>query len=164
VLYQLALTIEAKSVFELGSAIGYSTIWLARAAGPRAEVHYTDGDPALARDAEAYFRRAGLAARIHVHVGDAVKLLGETKGSFDLIFNDVEKHQYPAAFRRALPRLPSGGLLVTDNVLWSGRVAGRASDAETRGVQEFNRLSYASRKLFSVIVPLRDGVMVSRRR
>jgi len=163
-LAQLVEMTGARRIFEMGSAIGYSTIWLARAAGPRAEVHYTDGDPSLARDAEAYFRRAGLAARIHVHVGDAVKLLGETKGSFDLIFNDVEKHQYPAAFRRALPRLPSGGLLVTDNVLWSGRVAGRASDAETRGVQEFNRLSYASRKLFSVIVPLRDGVMVSRRR
>jgi caffeoyl-CoA O-methyltransferase len=163
----LALLVEmtgARRIFEMGSAIGYSTIWLARAAGPRAEVHYTDGDPARARDAEAYFRRAGVAKRIRVHVGDAVDLLGKTKGPFDLIFNDVDKHQYPAAFRKALPRLRRGGLLVTDNVLWSGRVVGRAADADTRGVREFNRLSYSSQDLLSVIVPLRDGVMVSRKR
>jgi caffeoyl-CoA O-methyltransferase len=163
----LALLVEmtgARRIFEMGSAIGYSTIWLARAAGPRAEVHYTDGDPARARDAQAYFRRAGVAKRIRVHVGDAVDLLGKTKGPFDLIFNDVDKHQYPAAFRKALPRLRRGGLLITDNSLWSGRVVGRAADADTRGVREFNRLSYSSQDLLSVIVPLRDGVMVSRKR
>jgi predicted O-methyltransferase YrrM len=163
-LAQLIAMSKARRIFEMGSAIGYSTLWLARAAGSRAEVHYSDGDPALARDAQAYFRRAGIAKRIHIHVGDAVELLAETRGPFDLIFNDVDKHQYPAAFRTALPRLARGGLLVTDNALWSGRVAGRASDRDTRGVREFNRLSYASPLLFSVIIPLRDGVMVSRKR
>jgi caffeoyl-CoA O-methyltransferase len=163
----LALLVEttgALRIFEMGSAIGYSTIWLARAAGPRAEIHYSDGDPALARDAQEYFRRAGVNKRIRVHLGDAVELLGKTKGPFDLIFNDVDKHQYPDAFRKALPRLRRGGLLVTDNVLWYGRVVGRAADADTRGVREFNRLSYSSQDILSVIVPLRDGVMVSRKR
>jgi caffeoyl-CoA O-methyltransferase len=163
----LALLVEitgARHIFEMGSAIGYSTIWLARAAGPRGRIHYTDGDPARVRDARGYFRRAGVAARIDVQQGDAVRLLRRAKGPFDIIFCDVDKHQYPAALRAALPRLKHGGLLITDNVLWSGRVARRATRASTRAIQRFNRLIYSSRQLFPVIVPLRDGVAVCRKR
>jgi predicted O-methyltransferase YrrM len=154
----------ARHIFEMGSAIGYSTIWLARAAGPRAMIHYTDGDAARARDARAYFRRAGVTSRIDVQVGDAVRLLRRTKGPFDIIFCDVDKPQYPAAFRAALPRIKRGGLLLADNVLWHGRVAAQASDEATRAIQRFNRLVYSSRELFPVIVPLRDGVAVCRKR
>jgi caffeoyl-CoA O-methyltransferase len=163
----LALLVEitaARRIFEMGSAIGYSTIWLARAAGPRARIHYTDGDPARARDAQAYFRRAGVTSRIDVQVGDAVRLLRQAKGPFDIIFCDVDKQQYPAALRAALPRLKRGGLLITDNVLWSGRVARPATRASTRAIQKFNRSVYSSRQLFPVIVPLRDGVAVCRKR
>jgi caffeoyl-CoA O-methyltransferase len=162
----LALLVQisgAKRIFEMGSAIGYSTIWLARAAGPRAEVHYTDGDPENARRARDYFRRAGVANRIRVHVGDAVKLIDRVPGKFDIIFCDVNKHQYPAALRKALPRLKRGGLLITDNTLWSGRVAHRAKDKNTRAIQQFNRMIYSSRELFPVIIPLRDGVAVCRK-
>src|SRR5216684_4895922 len=101
----------ARRIFEMGSAIGYSTIWLARAAGPKAKVIYTDGDPENARRAKEYFRRAGVAKRIEVRVGDALELLKKTPGTFDLIFNDVNKEQYPAALRVALPKLRHGGLL-----------------------------------------------------
>lgn len=163
----LALLVEisgARHIFEMGSAIGYSTIWIARAAGPRALIHYTDGDPARAHDAQGYFRRAGVSSRIDVQIGDAVRLLRQAKGPFDIIFCDVDKHQYPAALRAALPRLKRGGLLITDNVLWSGRVARPATRASTRAIQRFNRLIYSSRKLFPVIVPLRDGVAVCRKR
>src|SRR6266849_5453340 len=93
-----------------------------------------------ARRPLAYFRRAGVASRIHILVGDAVALIDSVPGKFDLIFNDVDKHQYPAVFRKALPRLRRGGLLVADNTLWSGRVARKATDQATRGIQEFNRL------------------------
>ena len=153
----------ARRIFEMGSAIGYSTIWLARAAGPGADVYYTDGDPARARDARDYFRRAGVTNRIHVQVGDAVQALRNAKGTFDVIFCDVNKPQYPAAFHAALPRLRHAGLFITDNVLWSGKVTGPATDAATRAVRRFNRLVYSSRELFPVIVPLRDGVAVCRR-
>src|SRR5438034_5027455 len=81
----------AKRIFEMGSAIGYSTIWLARAAGPKAKVIYTDGDPEKALRAKDYFRRAGVAKRIDVRVGNAHDLLQKTPGKFDLIFNDVDK-------------------------------------------------------------------------
>ena len=162
----LALLVQmtgARRIFEMGSAIGYSTIWLARAAGPRAEVFYTDGSPDNARQAGGYFKRAGVANRIHILVGNALQLLDKVPGKFDLIFNDVNKAEYPDVFRKAVPRLKRGGLLVADNTLWFGRVAHKAHDADTRGIQEFNRLMYRSRKLYSVILPLRDGLAVCRK-
>jgi caffeoyl-CoA O-methyltransferase len=163
----LSLMVEitaARRIFEMGSAIGYSTIWLARAAGPSAEIYYSDADPARARDAQAYLRRAQVDRRVHVQVGDALKLLRKSTGKFDMIFCDVEKEQYPAAFRLALPRLRRGGLFMADNVLWHGAVSERARESSTRAIQTFNRLVYASRELFPVIVPLRDGVVVCRKR
>jgi predicted O-methyltransferase YrrM len=155
----------AKHIFEMGSAIGYSTIWLARAAGPKGKIHYTDGDPANAQRAREYFRRAGVAKRINVQVGDALELVKKTPGKFDLIFNDVDKHQYPDAVRAALPKLRKGGLFITDNTLWSGKAARPAApeDANTRGVQELNRLVYASKELYPVLIPLRDGITVCRK-
>ncbi len=163
----LALVVKisgARRIFEMGSAIGYSTIWLARAAGPHAKVYYTDGDPENATRAQGYFRRAGVAQRIHVLTGNALKLLDRVPGRLDLIFIDVDKHEYPAALRKALPRLRAGGLLLADNALWSGRVARKAADAATRGIQRFNRLIYSSPQLFPVIIPLRDGVAICRKR
>ncbi len=162
-MYLLAQAIGARRIFEMGSAIGYSTIWLARAAGPGAEVYYTDGDPANAERARNYFQRAGVEDRIRILTGDAIDLIDEVTGDFDFIFIDVDKHQYPAALRKALPRLKSGGLLVTDNVLWSGRVLKAAKERDTRGVQQFNKIIYSSKELFPVIVPLRDGVAVCRK-
>lgn len=163
-IYLLAQICGAKRIFEMGSAIGYSTIWLARAAGPGAEIYYTDGDPSNARRAKEFFERAGVKKRISVMTGDALAMIDKTKGKFDLIFIDVDKHQYPAALRKALPRLKSGGLLLTDNTLWSGRVTRRAKDANTRGVQEFNKAVYSSKELFPVLIPLRDGVTVCRKK
>jgi caffeoyl-CoA O-methyltransferase len=161
----LVQTSGAKRIFEMGSAIGYSTIWLARAAGPKAQVFYTDGNPENAKRAQEYFKRAGVAKRVRVQVGDAMALLKKTPGTFDYIFNDVDKHQYPDALRAALPKLRRGGLLITDNTLWSGKAARPAApdDADTQGVQEFNRLVYASKELYPVLIPLRDGVTVCRK-
>jgi caffeoyl-CoA O-methyltransferase len=155
----------AKRIFEMGSAIGYSTIWLARAAGPKGKVIYTDGDPEKANRAKDYFRRAGVAQRIEVRVGIAQELLKKTPGTFDLIFNDVDKHQYPSALQAALPKIKRGGLFITDNTLWSGKAARPAAvgDADTLGVQEFNRLVYESKQLYPVLIPLRDGVTVCRK-
>jgi caffeoyl-CoA O-methyltransferase len=92
-------------------------------------------------------------------------LLKNTPGTFDLIFNDVDKHQYPAALKAALTKLRRGGLFITDNTLWNGRAARPAApeDKQTLGVQEFNRLVYASKELYPVLIPLRDGVTVCRK-
>jgi predicted O-methyltransferase YrrM len=164
-LYQVAGLIGARRVFEMGSAIGYSTLWLARAVGPDGVVYYTDSDSSNVRRAEAYLKRARVLDRVRLLTGDALSLLDSVEGQFDIIFNDVDKEQYPEAFRRALPRLRVGGLLITDNVLWSGRTARPAAKADVRtaAIRRFNRLLYRSPRLFTTIIPLRDGLAVSRK-
>src|ERR1700738_2972020 len=161
ILHQLALMIGAKTVFEMGSAIGYSTIWWARAVSEGGLVFYTDGDRKNAEEARGYFERAGVASRINVATGDALELLSEHKQEFDIIFNDVDKEDYPRVFRLAVPRLRKGGLFVTDNVLWSGRVAQKNPDKTTKAILEFNQLLYNSPDLFTTILPIRDGVAVA---
>jgi predicted O-methyltransferase YrrM len=161
IFYQLASIMGAKTIFELGSAIGYSTIWWARAVGEGGRVYYTDSDPKNAEKAQRYFERAGVASRITALTGDALELLSEQKEPFDIIFNDVDKEDYPRVLRLAVPRLRKGGLFVTDNVLWSGRVAQpKPSEATTKAILEFNRLLYSSPDLFTTILPIRDGVAV----
>lgn len=162
VLQQLALTINAKTVFELGSAIGYSTIWWARAVGEQGRVIYTDGDPKNAQRARGYFERAGVANRITLHTGDALEFLSEQKAEFDVIFSDVDKEDYPRVLRLVSPRLRRGGLFITDNVLWSGRVAEKnPKDAHTKAILEFNRSLYNSSDFFTTILPIRDGLAVA---
>src|SRR5256714_9314348 len=138
ILHQLALISNAKKIFEMGSAIGYSTIWWARALGEGGRVIYTDGDSKNAEQARRYFERAGVADRITIRVGDALELLSEEKEQFDIIFNDIDKTDYPRAFRLALPHLKKGGLFITDNVLWSGKVAKGNPEPETKAILELN--------------------------
>ena len=160
ILYQLAVISGAKRVFEMGSAIGYSTIWWARAVGDGGRVIYTDSDRKNADRARRYFERAGVGQRITIRVGDALELLSEEKEPYDIIFNDVDKEDYPRVLRLMLPHLRSGGLFITDNVLWSGRVAQPNPDAKTKAILEFNRLMYSSKDLFTSILPIRDGVSI----
>jgi predicted O-methyltransferase YrrM len=165
VLQQLALTINAKTVFELGSAIGYSTIWWAQAVGEKGRVIYTDGDPKNAERARRYFARAGVSDRITVHTGDALEMLSEQKEQYDIIFCDVDKEDYPRVLRLVSPRLRKGGLFITDNVLWSGRVAEKnAKDPRTKAILEFNRLLYDSKDFYTTILPIRDGLAVGLKR
>jgi predicted O-methyltransferase YrrM len=162
VLQQLALTINAGTVFELGSAIGYSTIWWARAVGEKGRVIYTDGDRKNAERARGYFDRAGVSSRITLYTGDALEFLSEQKQQYDVIFNDVDKEDYPRVLRLVSPRLRKGGLFITDNVLWSGRVAEKnAKDPQTKAILEFNRLLYNSQDFFTTILPIRDGLAVA---
>ena len=168
---QLVQMIGAKSVFEAGSAIGYSTIWWARAVGEGGRVIYTDGDPKKAEEARGYFDRAGVKDRIIVRVGDALEVLSEEKREFDIVFCDIDKEDYPRALRLARSRVRKGGLFVADNVLWSGRVAyaagnpGLAASQEesTKAIVELNKALYDSPDFFTTILPIRDGVEVARK-
>lgn len=162
VLQQLALMINARSVFELGSAIGYSTIWWAQAVGENGRVVYTDGDSKNAERARGYFARAGVANRITLHTGDALEVLSEQNQEFDIIFNDVDKDDYPRVLRLVAPRLRKGGLFITDNVLWSGRVAEKnPTDSRTKAIVEFNRKLHDSKDFYTTILPIRDGLAVA---
>lgn len=158
----LVMITKARRVFELGSAIGYSTIWLAQAAGEGAEIHYSDGSAENAERARSYFERAGVANRIHVHVGDALTALAKTPGEFDLIFNDVDKIGYPDVLEAVPSRIRQGGLFITDNTLWHARVLDPQDETDL-AVRLFNRQLYASRDFYTTQVPLRDGVSVAIR-
>jgi len=165
VLQQLALLINARTVFELGSAIGYSTIWWAQAVGEKGRVIYTDGDKKNAERARGYFARAGISSRISLHIGDALEFLSEQKEEFDIIFNDVDKEDYPRVLRLIAPRLRKGGLFITDNVLWSGRVAEKnPSDSRTKAILEFNRKLCDSPDFYTTILPIRDGLAVAMKK
>jgi len=163
----LARSVGAKRVFELGSGFGYSAYWFARAVGPSGEVHGTDGDPANEPKALDYLSRAGLAEPIRWHVGDAVTHLAATPGEFDVVYNDIDKDGYPAAWMAARERIRVGGLYVCDNVLWSGRVALQDRDdprpVYTHAILEHNRLIAEDDRFISSIVPTRDGVFVALR-
>ncbi len=160
VLAQLVMINKAKRIFELGSAIGYSTIWLARAAGPGAEIHYSDSSVENAHEASGYFARAGVASQIHVHVGDGLTSLAQTSGEFDFIFNDVNKEGYPAVLEAVPPRLKRGGVFVTDNTLWHERVLNPKEESD-RAVVEFNSKLYESVRFFTTLLPVRDGFSVA---
>ena len=172
-LYQYARSIGAKQVFEMGSAVGYSTIWWAMAVGDGGKVHYTDGSRKNAEEARGYFERAGVAERIEVHVGDALEVLSERKERFDVLFCDIDKTDYPRAARMAPERVRKGGLFLTDNTLWRGEVAYAAvnpdykpeqePDQTVRAIAEFNEILYKSPDWYTTIVPLRDGVTVALR-
>ena len=164
-LASLAAATGARRVFELGSAIGYSTLWLCLGAHPRARIHYTDRSEAFAEEARVYIERAGFASRVRFHcVPEALDALAVTPGEFDLVFNDIDKEGYPRAFRAAIPRLRLGGMYVADNCLWGGRVTdGRARDAATRALREHNRLAMDDERLVGTILPIRDGVFVGTR-
>ena len=163
----LARSVGAKRVFELGSGFGYSAYWFARAVGPSGEVHGTDGDPANEPKALDYLSRAGLAESIRWHVGDAVTHLGAAPGEFDVVYNDIDKDGYPAAWMAARERIRVGGLYVCDNVLWSGRVAVQDRDdprpVYTQAILEHNRMIAEDDRFISSIVPTRDGVFVALR-
>lgn len=160
----LARSIAADRVFELGSAIGYSTAFLARAVGRGGQVTYTDGSAEKAERARGYLERMGFLDRVAIRVGDAVSALDATTGYYDLIFIDVDKDGYPKALKAAAPRVRRGGYLVADNVLWSGKVVDSGvSDPATEGIRQFNRTLFALQEFKTVIVPLRDGVAIARR-
>jgi caffeoyl-CoA O-methyltransferase len=166
----LARAIEARQVLEMGSGYGYSAYWFARAVGDGGEVHMTEGDPENQRRAIEYLGRAGLADRARSNVGNALQIIDELDGEFDVVFCDIDKDGYPEAWRKASDRIRVGGLYLCDNVLWDGNVALPDEEIEegrrgalTVAVKEHNRLVAADERYRSTIVPTRDGVMVALR-
>lgn len=159
----LARSIGAQRVFELGSGYGYSAYWFARAAGPAAELHLTDGDPANAARAEGYLTRAGVWERVTYHVGDALTAFAAVDGSFDIVYCDVDKTGYPDCWRAARDRIRPGGMWICDNTLWYGRVVDADQDAETQAIDDHNRMVASDDRYISVIVPTRDGLLCALR-
>ncbi len=160
-LFQIALISGAKRVMDLGSGFGYSAYWFAKAVGEGGSVVFTDMSAGNSKLAGDYFKRAGLSSRIDIRTGNALEILDGTEGGFDIIFNDIDKEHYPRVVAKAYGKLRKGGLLVTDNILWFGRVLGDDSSPSTEGVREFTRILLSEKGFFTTIIPLRDGLSLS---
>ncbi len=162
-LYQLALSIKAKNILELGSGYGYSAIWFAMAIGPKGKILMTDGDKQNKERAFEYIATSGLRTSFDFRVGDALRIAKKMSGPYDIILNDIDKHDYPRTIDLAATRLRKGGLFITDNLIWSGRVADRDQDHTTKRIVEFTELLYADKRFFTTVLPIRDGVGVALR-
>ena len=163
----LATAVAARRILEIGTAIGYSGIWLAGALPPDGMLLTLEIDPTRAKTARENFARAGLSERVNVVIGDAKRLVAKVAGPFDVIFQDGDKQQYTPMLERLIGLLRPGGLLITDNVLWSGDVVpGLASRAQldapdARAIADYNQQLNRHPQLMTVVVPLRDGVAIS---
>jgi caffeoyl-CoA O-methyltransferase len=162
----LAQAIGATRVFELGSGYGYSALFFARAVGDGGTVHCTELSEENVRLAEGFLGRAGLWHRVTYHREEATAALSRVGGTWDIVYNDIDKSGYPATVDLAYARLRPGGLFITDNVLWSGRVLPDGDDgsADTAGVKEFTRRLLAHPGFLTAINPTRDGVAVALKR
>ena len=162
-LYQMALAIKARRIFEMGSGFGYSAFWFSMAVQAKGHIVMTDGDKARKRQAFDYFKRAGLQSQFEFRVGDARKIIKRYPGPFDIVFNDIDKEGYPDTIDLVAGRLRKGGLFITDNLLWDGRVCDRQRDGTTERIVEFTETLYRDSRFFTTILPLRDGVSLSVR-
>jgi predicted O-methyltransferase YrrM len=166
----LATTAAATRILEIGTAIGYSSIWLAGALPPDGMLVTLEIDQDRARIARQNVARAGLAERVNVVVGDAQKSLKKIAGPFDVIFQDGDKHQYEPMLDRLVDLLRPRGLLITDNVLWSGEVVPRFTatlppdDGTRLAISQYNKRISHDPRLMTTIVPIRDGVAISMKK
>lgn len=160
-LYLIALTRGAKRVFELGSGFGYSAYWLAKAIGKDGTIYLTEKSETNVALAREYLLRGGLIDRARIICGDGLNALENIDGNFDIIFNDIDKETYPRVIGAAYGKLSKGGLLITDNVLWHGKVLSEDDSPSTRGVREFTSSLLSHKGFFTTIIPLRDGVSIS---
>ena len=162
--YQLARMIGAKSIFELGSGYGYSTAWFSKAVRENGGgvVHHTVWDEELSKSAARHLLRLGFADIVQYHVAEAVESLRQESGLFEIIFNDIDKQAYPASLEVIKEKLRSGGLLIIDNMLWSGRIFNdKDISPATEGVREFTRRITTDKDWIVSLAPMRDGMIIA---
>lgn len=159
-----AKSIQAKRIIELGSGFGYSTVHFARVVGPEGEVVHTDNDPDLSEEARRWLAEDGTVDRVRFEVGDALEIAAAEKGPFDVVFCDIDKHDYPRAWQWAKENVRVGGLVITDNTLWQGKVADpEDQDDWTNAVRSYDEAALEDDAFLTTIVPVRDGLAVSLR-
>jgi predicted O-methyltransferase YrrM len=162
--YQYARIVGARRVFELGSGFGYSTAWLAKAVSENGggEVFHVVWDEELSREARGHLDGMGFGDIVQFRVGEAVGVLQETPGPFDLIFNDIDKEQYPESLDTIAEKLRSGGIMLVDNMLWQGRIFRQDDqDPTTNGVRELTRQVAEDPRWIASVIPIRDGLLAA---
>ena len=164
--YLVARMRNAKRIFELGSGYGYSTAWFCKAVQENGggEVHHVVWDKDLSEQAHKHLGDMGYGGIVRYTMGEAVQTLRDTPGPFDLIFNDIDKHAYPESLDVIEEKLAPGGVLIIDNMIWSGKIWDESDQTPaTQGIREFTRRITTSSLWAASLIPIRDGMIVAMR-
>ena len=161
----LSKLISPKRILEIGTFTGYATLCLAEGLAKDGRIDTLDINEELTDFQRSFFDRSTWGKQIHQHTGNALELIPQLNKTYDLIFIDADKKNYLNYLELVLPKLRSGGLLLSDNVLWSGKVLEETQkkDEDTRVLKEFNKLLSSHTELETVLLPLRDGLTISRK-
>lgn len=158
--------IRPQNILEIGTYTGYSALCLAEGLAPQGELHTIDINEELVDLQRKYFDRSSFSKQIHQHLGNASKIIPTLNIKFDLIFIDADKENYPLYLDIVFDKLNSGGVLISDNVLWSGKVVQeiKGDDLSTKALLEYNKALAQDERFETVMLPIRDGLTVSRKR
>ncbi|HMI98460.1 MAG TPA: class I SAM-dependent methyltransferase [Gaiellaceae bacterium] len=154
----------ARRILELGTFTGYSSISMASALPPDGSIITCDVDPKATTIARRYMDESGYGDRIEIRLGPALETIETLQGPFDLVFIDADKPNYKAYYEAVLPLLGENGLVIADNVLWSGRVVEEDGDESTLAIKDFNEHVRNDPRVASVMLTVRDGMLLIRRR
>lgn len=152
-----------KRILEIGTYTGYSALCLAEGLQADGQIDTIDKDEELTDMQRSYFDASGFGKQIVQHLGNAAEIIPAIEGTFDFVFIDADKEQYPLYFDLIVDRVRSGGLIIADNVLWSGKVMESAVDEATQSLQVFNKKVADDKRVETVILPVRDGLTLLRK-
>lgn len=165
-LSMISKLVQPTSILEIGTYTGYSALCLAEGLKPGGSLHTIDVNEELYDLQKRYFEASSYANQIKQHLGDATEIIPTLKNQFDLVFIDADKPNYPVYFDLILEKLNPGGIIISDNVLWSGKVVKpvKEDDISTKALLEYNRLLVEDERLETIMLPIRDGLTISRRK
>ena len=155
--------IRPKYILEIGTYTGYSAICLSEGLQEGGKLHTIDINEELKSMSSNYFIKAGISNNVVQYVGNALEIIPNIKYEFDLIFIDADKENYSNYFEIVIEKMPIGGFIIADNVLWSGKVVEEVKDKETRAIKEFNSLVQTSERVENILMPIRDGLMICQK-
>lgn len=155
--------LQPKSILEIGTFTGYSAICLAKGLAPGGKLHTIDINRELEEITTKYYALAGVEKLVHPYFGTAAEVIPQIQGNFDLVFIDADKQNYAHYFDLVIDRVPVGGWILADNVLWSGRVAEAKHDKDTAALHAFNQKVQADPRVSNLLLSIRDGIMLMRK-
>jgi len=166
VLSVIAKLVNPKTILELGTFTGYSTICLAEGLQIEGTLHTIDVNEELVDLQRKYFDKSGFGHQIIQHTGNALDIIPQINTSFDLVFIDADKPNYSNYFNLVIDKLNPGGVILSDNVLWHGKVVEQLNpkDSSTKAVLEYNKLLKNDDRIETVVLPIRDGLTISRKK
>jgi predicted O-methyltransferase YrrM len=166
VLSMISKLVKPKNILEIGTYTGYSALCLAEGMQSDGELHTIDINEELFAFQRKYFDQSAYGKQIHQHLGNALEIIPKLNMTFDLVFIDADKENYPNYFYGIIDKLNSGRLILSDNVLWSGKVIEKVDDKDidTKGVIAYNTILKNDSRIETVILPIRDGLSISRKK